>query len=43
MIDEEGFHAFLFGLQLHLQEHVSAHVQGDLDTAIVMAQCLEVC
>ena len=24
--DEEAFHTFLFGLQLHLQEHVGAHV-----------------
>ena len=42
MIDEETFHAFLFGLQPHLQEHVGAHIQGDLDVAIAMAQRLEV-
>ena len=42
MTDEEAFHAFLSGLQPHLQEHVGAHVQGDLEAAIVMAQCLEV-
>ena len=42
MIDEEAFHAFLFGLQANLQEHVGAHIQGDLDAAITMAQCLEV-
>ena len=37
MIDEEAFHAFLSRLQLHLQEQVGAHAQGDLDVAIVMA------
>ena len=31
MIDEEAFHAFISGLQPHLQEHVGAHVQGDLE------------
>ena len=42
MIDEEAFHAFISGLQPHLQEHVGAHVQGDLEAAIAMAQRLEV-
>ena len=28
MTNEEAFHAFLSGLQPHLQEHVGAHVQG---------------
>ena len=42
MTDKEAFHAFLFGLQPHLQEHVGAHIQGDLDTTIAMAQHLEV-
>ena len=42
MTDEEAFHTFLFGLQPHLQEHVGAHVQGDLEAAIAMAQRLEV-
>ena len=42
MTGEEAFHAFLFGLQPHLQEHVGAHIQGDLDATIVMAQRLEV-
>ena len=42
MTDEEAFHTFLFGLQSHLQEHVGAHVQGDLEAAISMAQRLEV-
>ena len=37
MAGEEAFHAFLFGLQPHLQEHVGAHVQGDLEAAIAMA------
>ena len=42
MTDEEVFHAFLSGLRPHLQEHVGAHVQGDLEAAIAMAQHLEV-
>ena len=42
MTDEEAFHAFLSGQQPHLQEHVGAHVQGDLEAAIAMAQRLEV-
>ena len=42
MTDEEAFHAFLSGLQPHLQEHVGAHEQGDLEAAIAMAQHLEV-
>ena len=42
MTDEEAFHTFLSGLQLHLQEHVGAHVQGDLEAAIAMAQHVEV-
>ena len=42
MTNEEAFHAFLFGLQPHQQEHVGAHIQGDLDAAITMAQRLEV-
>ena len=37
MIDEEAFHAFLSRLQPHLQEHVGAHVQGDVEAAIAMA------
>ena len=43
MSAEEAFHAFLFGLTPHLQEHVGAHVQGDLEAAMAMAQRLEVC
>ena len=39
---EEAFHAFLSGLAPHLQEHVGAHVQGDLEAAMAMAQRLEV-
>ena len=42
MTDEETFHTFLSGLQPHLQEHVGAHVQGDMEAAIAMAQHLEV-
>ena len=41
MTDEEEFHAFLFGLVSHFQEHVGAHIQGDLQQAIAMAQRLE--
>ena len=41
MTDEEAFHAFLSGLVPHLQEHVGAHVQGDLEQAMAMAQRLE--
>ena len=42
MTNEEAFHAFLFGLQPHSQEHVGARVQGNLDLAITMAQYLEI-
>ena len=42
MTDEEAFHAFLSGLQPHVQEHVGAHVQGDLEVATAMAQRPEV-
>ena len=42
MMVEEAFHAFLSGLMPHLQEHVGAHVQGDLEAAMAMAQRLEV-
>ena len=42
MTAEEAFHAFLSGLAPYLQEHVGAHVQGDLEVAMVMAQHLEV-
>ena len=42
MTDEEAFHTFISGLQPHLQEHVGAHVQGDLEAPIAMAQRLEV-
>ena len=41
MIDEEAFHASLSGLVPHLQEHVGAHVQGDLEKAMAMTQRLE--
>ena len=41
-MEEEAFCAFLSRLQSHLQDHVGAHVQGDLEAAIAMAQCLEV-
>ena len=41
MTDEEAFHAFLSVLVTHLQEHVGAHVQDDLEKAMAMAQRLE--
>ena len=41
MTDEEAFHAFLSGLVPHLQEHVGAHVQDNLEQAMVMASRLE--
>ena len=41
MTDEDAFYAFLSGLVPHLQEHVGAHVQGDLEQAMAMAQRLE--
>ena len=37
MIDEEAFYALLSRLRPHLQEHVGAHVQGDMEATIVMA------
>ena len=42
MMAEEAFHAFLSGLVPHLQEHVGAHVQGDLEAVMAMVQRLEV-
>ena len=42
MMAKEAFYAFLSGLAPHLHEHVGAHVQGDLEVAIAMAQRLEV-
>ena len=42
MSTEEAFHAFLSGLTPHLQEHVGAPAQGDLEVAMAMAQRLEV-
>ena len=37
MNEEEAFSTFLAGLNPHLQEHVGAHVQGDLEAAKAMA------
>ena len=42
MIGEDAFPAFLSVLVPHLQEHVGAHVQGDLEVAMAMVQRLEV-
>ena len=41
MLAEEASHAFLCGSP-HLQEHVGAHVHGDLEVVMAMAQRLEV-
>ena len=41
MLAEEAFPAFLCGSP-NLQEHVGAHVHGDLEVAMAMAQRLEV-
>ena len=41
MTREEAFHAFLDGLQPHLNEHVGAHVKGDFEVAIAMASRME--
>ena len=37
-----GVSCILVWIGAHLQEHVGAHVQGDLEAAMAMAQCLEV-
>ena len=42
MIAEEAFHTFLSGLVPHLQGHVDAHVQGDLEAVMAMTEGLEV-
>ena len=41
MIAEEAFSAFMSGLTPHLQEHVGAHVHGDLEAAKRMALRME--
>ena len=41
MTAEEAFSTFMSGLMPHLQEHVGAHVQGDLEAAKRMALCME--
>ena len=38
---EEAFSTFMSGLMPHLQEHVGAHVQGDLEAAKRMALRME--
>ena len=42
MSAKEAFHAFLSRLTPHLQKHEGAHVQGDFEAAMAMAQHLEV-
>ena len=42
MTAEEAFHTFLSGLAPHLQEHMGAHMQRDLEVVMAMAQRLEV-
>ena len=34
---KEVFDAFKFGLAPHLQKHVGAHMQGNLEAAMAMA------
>lgn len=41
MTQEEAFSAFLAGLSPHLQEHVGAHIQGDLEAAMAMAMRMD--
>ena len=41
MTAEEAFSTFMSGLTPHLQEHVGAHVQGDLEAAKRMALRME--
>ena len=41
MNEEEAFSAFLAGLAPHLQEHVAAHVRGDLEAAKAMAMRMD--
>lgn len=41
MNEEEAFSAFLAGLNPHLQEHVGAHVQNDLELAKAMASRMD--
>ena len=42
MTAEEAFSAFVAGLKPHLQEHVGAHIQGDLEGAMAMALRMEI-
>ena len=41
MTEEEAFSSFMSGLNAHLQEHVGAHVLGDLEAAKRMALRME--
>ena len=41
MMAEEAFSAFMSGLMPYLQEHVGAHVHGDLEAAKRMALRME--
>ena len=42
MTDEEAFSVYLAGLNPHLREQVGAHVRGNLEEAIAMAQRIEI-
>ena len=42
MMDEEAFSVYLAGLNPHLREQVGAHVRGNLEEAIGMAQRIEI-
>ena len=41
MTAEEAFSTFMSGLTPHLQEHVGAHIRGDLEAAKQMALRME--
>ena len=42
MMDEEAFSVYLLGLNPHLTEQVGAHIRGNLEEAIAMAQRIEI-
>ena len=42
MTDEEAFSVYLAGLNSHIREQVGAHVKGNLEEAITMAQRIEI-
>lgn len=42
MIDKEAFSAYLARLNSHLREQVGAHMRGNMEEAITMAQRIEI-